>query len=206
MPPPQVTAIVPMKPLAQAKMRLAPALDEEARRTLSRRLLKGVLISALRCPAIAQVWVVGGDPCVRSLAEAQGATWLGELGRDLNETLWLAFQRCFDDGAAAALFLPGDLPLLQPQELKGLIAASGRLRSLVLVPAARDSGTNAMLVPRALAFPPLLGKGSFQRHLGETSSLGYPVALYHSPGLALDVDTLEDLRAWQAQAPEAATW
>ena len=148
---------------------------------------------------IEDVWVVGGDKKIRDLAMAEGARWHEEEGSDLNETLWLSFQRAFQRDKAA-VFLPGDLPLLTKEDVYGIVQTSGRLKNLVLAPAKRSGGTNGMLVLRGSSEPfrPSLGPDSFRRHLADATDTGIPVAIYHSTGIALDLDTIEDLEAFES--------
>ena len=151
---------------------------------------------------IEDVWVVGGDKKIRDLATAEGARWHEEEGSDLNETLWLSFQRAFQ-GNKAAIFLPGDLPLLAKEDVYGIVQTSKSLKNLVLAPAKRSGGTNAILVsPESRErFRPSLGPDSFRRHLEEATDAGIPVAIYHSTGIALDLDTIEDLEAFESVEP-----
>ena len=207
--PTSVIAIVPMKPLSQGKSRLSPRLNPAQREALSGNLLQQVLRavwgSRHAVPgngSVEQAWVVGGDPGVKRLAAAEGAAWYEEDGGDINETLGLAFRRALDEGRTA-LFLPGDLPFLKPTDVYGILEASGKAKNVTLAPARLGGGTNGILVPPGLTQPfhPQLGIGSFQRHLSQAGSLGLPVALYYSPGLAFDLDTAEDLEAGEFIAP-----
>ncbi len=198
-----------MKPLAQAKTRLSPELSESQRVALGRNLLRRVLRAVLRpmkdlseAPPVEEAWVVGGDPIVRRIAGEEGARWSEDQGADINDTLWRAFQEAADSGKAA-LYLPGDLPFLGPKDVYNTVVASGRLKNLALAPDRQRGGTNGILVPPSLSQPfrPQLGPDSFRSHLAQASSLGIPVAICYSPGLALDLDTLEDVEAYEEMEP-----
>ena len=202
-------AIVPMKSLVQAKTRLSEELTLPQRMALSRNLLRRVLRATVG-PAsgvagdspVESVWVVGGDAAIRDIARDEGALWYEEEGADINDTLWLAFQRAFSS-CRAALFLPGDLPFLKPHDVYSLVSASGRLKNVTLAPARQGGGTNGILVPPDLAQPfrPLLGPDSFRRHLSQATELGLSVAICYSPGLAFDLDTFDDARAYEYMEP-----
>ena len=197
-------AIVPMKPLAQAKTRLSPELSESQRVALGRNLLRRVLGSVLspEAPRVEGAWVVGGDPLVKRIAGEEGARWCEDQGSDINDTLWRAFQRASDSGKAA-LYLPGDLPFLGPKDVHSMISASVHLGNITLAPDRQRGGTNGILVPPGLSQPlrPQLGPDSFRRHLAQAESLGIPVAICYSPGLALDLDTLDDMKAYEDMEP-----
>ena len=200
----KVAVVVPMKPLAVAKGRLEGALTKEARGALSLLLLERVLLAARRCPMVAETLVVGGDSTVADAARRLGATWLDDDGAALNDALWLAFSAAFERGMAAALYLPHDLPLITPTEITRVIETSGRLSCLVLAPAFRDGGTNAILAPAHLPLRPSLGAPSFRRHLCSAAASGYPLALYGSLAIGLDLDTEEDLLLSMERDPEFA--
>ncbi len=202
-------AVVPMKPLALGKTRLAGELTPSERTALSRNLLRRVLRAIAgpapglsEGPAVESVWVVGGDPDISRIAAEEGASWFEEMGTDINDTLWLTFQQAFSSGKAA-LFLPGDLPFLKPKDVHDMVGASGHLKNVTLAPARQGGGTNGILVPSNLPQPfrPLLGPDSFKRHLAQAASSSLSVAIYYSPGLAFDLDTSEDLRTYEYMEP-----
>ena len=202
-------AIVPIKPLSRAKSRLSGDLTPAQRATLSSNLLRRVLRAVLaldpgspRNPTIDSVWVVGGDADVKRVATDEGALWYEEEGSDINDTLWQAFQRAFSSGRGA-LFLPSDLPFVKPKDIYGMVGASGHLKNITLAPARQGGGTNGILVPPGLPSPfrPLLGPDSYRRHLSQAMEAGLSVAICYSPGLAFDLDTFEDLQAYEYMEP-----
>ena len=189
---PPIIALVPMKPLSQAKTRLLPLLGPVGRDALVLRLLERVLRAMAGEPGIHGVWVLGGDGPIRAIAQGWGASFVEDEGRGLNEALTKGFRLCRSAGASP-LFVPGDLPLLTAQDVGLLLTVSRCGRTLALSPALRDGGTNALVVPEAVPFLPQFGEGSFRRHLAQADSLATPVTILVSPGLALDLDTPEDL-------------
>ena len=205
----RTVVIVPMKPLAQAKTRLSRELTPPQRVALGLNMLRRVLRAVVGLGAglsgdspVEEVWVVGGDPDISRVAWEEGATWYEEQGTDINESLWLAFQRAFDSGKAA-LFIPGDLPFLKPRDIYSIVGASGHLKNVALAPARQGGGTNGILVPPHLPQPfrPLLGPDSFKRHLAQAVSTGLSVVIYYSQGLACDLDTPRDLKAYEYMEP-----
>jgi len=198
----RILVVIPMKPLASAKSRLAPHLADAERLNVACHLLRRVVAAATQCAAVSETWVTGGDDAVRRQSEQLGAKWTDDGGAGLNGALQTAFARWFAQGGDAALFLPADLPLATPAEVASCVDASGRLRYPVLVPAANDGGTNAILMPRDSTFAFQLGERSFQRHLAETTRFGHQAVPYFSQALGLDVDTVVDLRKWRALRPQ----
>ena len=187
---PCIAAVVPMKPLSQSKTRLAGVLSQQERADLSLAMFSRVVTAAHE--ALGAVWVVGGDTVVRQATERLGAVWHEDPGNDLNDSLRFALDKACK-AELAAIYLPADLPFVSPADIAKIAQVSGGGETLTLSPAQQDGGTNAMLIPKCLSFPPLLGNDSFRRHEQQASSLGIPYTVCLSDGLALDLDTPEDL-------------
>ncbi len=186
----RIVAVVPMKPLSRSKTRLASVLSERERADLSLAMFSKVVSAAHE--ALGSVWVVGGDEAVKQAAHGLGAKWLEDPGNDLNESLSFAFNKACRVGKAA-IYLPADLPFVTAADIEEIVQTSVGGETLALSPAQQDGGTNAMLIPKCLRFPPLLGKDSYARHKQQAASLGIPYTVCLSEGLALDLDTPDDL-------------
>ncbi len=193
-----IVAVVPMKPLSQSKTRLSGVLSQQERAALSLAMFSSVVAAARE--ALGVVWVVGGDEAVKLTAEGLGAAWLEDPGNDLNGSLSFALDRACGDGKSA-IYLPADLPFVTAADITKIAQASNGGETLTLSPAQQDGGTNAMLIPKCLSFPPLLGKNSFRLHEQQASSLGIPYTVCLSDGLALDLDTPDDLALCERLQP-----
>ncbi len=206
----QVVSVIPVKPLGQAKSRLAPYLEDAQRRRLVTAMLRRVIVAAQE--AGTEVWVLGADDSAHEIAQEAGAGWRREAGGNINESLQLVFDEAWSIGTAP-LFLPGDLTFLQAGELTGLtsiIAPSPLVEAvleprddskIVLAPARKGGGTNAILIPRRISFRLQLGPDSLSRHIAEARRLGLEPSIFDSPGLARDLDTWKDLQEYEAQEP-----
>ena len=200
----QPIAVIPMKSLDRAKSRLAPHLSEGQRRRLATALLR-VVIRAVR-EASVEALVLGADDSSRDMSLEEGAVWRKEAGMNFNESVRLAFEDAWGAGKLP-LFLPSDLPLLQPDDVSTLIAQAqpetgGRKKrdpQIVLTPARSGGGTNAILIDQRLSFRPQLGRNSFQHHLAEARRLRLLPTIHSSPGLSRDLDTWEDLKEFETQ-------
>jgi 2-phospho-L-lactate guanylyltransferase len=197
---PGLIAIVPVKPLADSKTRLASLMTVEQRSKLVVGMLTRVL-TAIREAGIDPVWVVGGDDRVKRIVKNFSVEWFEELGTDLNDTLAKAFDLVFER-SCSALYVASDLPFLKPGDLHSLLQASRRNTNITLAPARRDGGTNAILVPPGLPFRPELGLRSFSRHMSKAAELGISVAICYSPGLGFDLDISDDLETFQHMEPD----
>lgn len=185
-------ALIPVKELSQAKARLAPLLDAAERRELARAMYRDVLAAALACQALDTVAVVSRDEEALSTAQEAGAEGLPEPG-GLNEALGAATTALAARGAQRILVLAADLPLATPEELALVLEQEAD----VVIAAAKDGGTNALaLAPGAIPFH--FGPNSAQRHREAAASAGLRVVRLHSPTLAFDIDTPDDLRELRA--------
>ena len=194
----RIAVIVPMKPLSSAKSRLSPALNADERGILSLSMLRRVLLAA--APPAERIWVVGGDDLVREVATSLGAAWSADQGAELNAALEVAFSRAAHE-KLCAMYLPADLPLVDADDVRGMIDASRSGRALTLAPASRDGGTNGIIVPLGSRFRPALGQGSFERHRAQASRDGVEPVVFTSEGLGLDLDVPADLEALERLRP-----
>jgi 2-phospho-L-lactate guanylyltransferase len=193
--------LVPVKNLAHAKQRLASVLEAAERTALARAMLEDVLTSLAAWSGRPPVAVVTRDPFALALARRFGFEILDDPdGRGETEAIAQASQACAARGARTTLVLPGDIPLLQAREVEEVLAVAPSEGS-VLVPAYDGRGTNAVLRRPAELFPLSFGGGSFQRHLARAERTGKPCEVRRLPGIALDVDTPEDLALLLAAAP-----
>jgi 2-phospho-L-lactate/phosphoenolpyruvate guanylyltransferase len=178
-----VAVLVPVKSFAEAKARLAPALDGPARADLARRMAETVLGATGALPAT----VVCDDPAVRTWAESLGADVAWTPGLGLNGAIEAATRRAADAGARRVMVAHADLPLAT--DLAWVAAFDG----VTLVPDRRMDGTNVACVPSTIGFRFSYGPGSFGRHRAEATRLGLVTRLVADPRLGWDVDEPRDL-------------
>jgi 2-phospho-L-lactate guanylyltransferase len=184
--------VVPVKPFAEGKSRLARVLPSGLRAKLSQQWLTHVLTVAHDWGHFAGRAIVSRDATVLALARALGVLPITETGNSLNDALTQARVIVQAAGAGAILTLPLDLPLLTPADLDGLYAFAQRGEGVVVAPS-HDGGTNALLLRPAHAIDYAFGMGSAARHLALAAAAGLPRHIYRSTTLALDVDHPEDL-------------
>jgi 2-phospho-L-lactate guanylyltransferase len=187
-----------MKPLIQSKTRLAGVLSQQERADLSLAMFRRVVGAAKEALGVA--WVVGGDNTVRLTAESLGALWFEDPGKDLNASLAFALEKA-SKAEVSAIYLPADLPFVTAPDIEKVVQASVGGETLTLSPAQQDGGTNALLIPKCVSFPPLLGKDSFNRHKRQASALGIPYTVCLTEGLGLDLDTPDDLAQCDSLKP-----
>ena len=194
--------LIPVKSLANAKQRLSAALEQEERSTLATAMLKDVFEAVGSWARRPEVAVVTGDAEARSLARQCGFEILDdpeEPGE--SEAVARATRTLEARGATSVLVIPGDIPLLTASELEQIYAAAPPAGT-VLAPSHDGRGTNAVLRNPASLFPLRFGNDSFVPHLAAAQATGFPVVTLSLPGVALDVDTPQDLAALVAAPGE----
>ncbi len=181
--------VVPVRGLRESKMRLAPLFDQRQRARLMQVMVHHLLTEM---PREIDVVVITRNP--DGLAElAPLATVLpqDEAAIGLNGALQQALRYARDSGYRDLLMLPGDLPLIQHDDIESVLLEDGQI---VVVGDRDHQGTNGLRIPTdwADSFSFSMGEGSYQRHLLEAvRNAVVPVTIY-SPGLAHDLDTPDD--------------
>ena len=107
-------------------------------------------------------------------------------------------------GASTMLLLPADIPLVTKTDIEALLAEH-TCPGVSLTAAGSDAGTNALLVSPPTIIAPAFGDNSCQRHIALAREQGLQPAVVNTPGLSLDIDTVEDIRALLAAGRECAT-
>ena len=194
---PSCRAIVPMKDLLDSKTRLQLSLPGLVCRALVLLMLERVVSAVVRA-SVCQCLVVGGDSTIRQVATLAGADWAYDSGKDLNDTVRSAMKDAYADGVEAALYLPGDLPLLTPDDVIEILFVGRTLARPVGVPAATGGGTNALLIPAGLGMDVELGLRSYARHRAAAKRAGTTIRTLNLPTVARDVDgySLYDELKW----------
>jgi 2-phospho-L-lactate guanylyltransferase len=201
---PSVSAVIPVKPLEAALGRLAGVLPAGIRRDLQWEMLESVLWACARSAALEGVIVVTGDAGVAGLSRSLGARVVPDHAppRGMNPAVSIGCAAAHALGADAALVLTADLPLLAPRDIDAIIALSAPHPSVVLAPSRDGTGTNAMLLRDPCVMEPRLGPGSLALHEGQAHRRGLPVVRCALAGVALDIDTPEDLEELERCAPD----
>jgi 2-phospho-L-lactate guanylyltransferase len=191
-----VWIVVPVKPLALGKSRLAGVLRTHQRRVLNERLLRHVLGVAVAVVGAPRVVVVSADPAVLALARRFRVLPCREHGpRDLNHALAQGAELARRQGAGAVLSIASDLPLLDAAELRAMIAEA-RPNSVVAATDRAGLGTNALLVCPPGQIQYAYGRNSLRRHQARARQAGCRWSVVNAPGLAFDIDHPDDYRRW----------
>lgn len=189
-----IHAVLPVKETSQAKQRLAAVLSRAQRQELALAMLEDVLAALAVVPALAGILVVTADCAAAAIAARHRARVMSEGARGGHTSAVAAAARQL--GRDGMLALPGDIPLVEPDDIRQLIVAHGdaaQRRAFTITPARDDRGSNAVLCSPAGAVPLRFGADSFFPHLAAARSCGIEPQVVRRPRIALDIDTPDDL-------------
>ena len=182
--------LIPMKPLAGAKARLAPALDPDERRRLSLAMLADVIAAAR---GFERVWVLNSDDDAEAVAHDAGVEAVADPapGLGLNASLNAATSSAVEAGASGVLVVSADLPCATPGDLAALCAGPG----VALAPDMARVGTNALWRSPADLIGVAFGPSSLAAHSTLAWDAGVGARVENLRSLELDVDTPAHLAA-----------
>jgi 2-phospho-L-lactate/phosphoenolpyruvate guanylyltransferase len=190
----QFAVLVPVKPPAVGKSRLAGLDGGAARRRLAEAFAQDTVLACLRASSVAEVLVVTDDASFSHVLSALGCAAIPDgVSGDLNATLRQAAaeaRRRWPDLVPVAVC--ADLPALRADDLDELLGRIGD-RTPAFVPDAAGVGTT-LYVARHGEFDPHFGPGSRAAHL----EAGARELVDAPPSVRRDVDDPADL----AQAVE----
>ncbi|MER6956839.1 2-phospho-L-lactate guanylyltransferase [Streptomyces sp. NPDC000618] len=189
----QWTLVIPLKPLALAKSRLADTAADGLRPGLALAFAEDTVAAALASPAVRDVAVVTDDTLAGRALAALGARIVADEPRTgLNAALAhgaAAVRAVRPDSPLAAL--NADLPSLRPSELARVLDAAAEFPRAFL-PDAAAIGTTLLAVAPGRELLPAFGTHSRARH---HASGAVELRLDAVDSVRQDVDTGEDLRA-----------
>ena len=180
------SVVVPFR-AASAKRRLEP-LQEEARGELAHQMLASVIRAATTVGPTILVTEQEAE-CARTLAAEHGAEVVDDPGGGQGPAVAAALEAVTE---WPALVVNADLPEAQARDLLALLGAMPA-DGIAIAPAP-DRTTNALALARPGLFAPLYGPGSAARFLAHAEEQGFEAKEIEIPGLARDVDTVDELQ------------
>lgn len=185
--------LVPIKNLRNAKQRLSPALDSSARTELAQAMVADVLHSIADYDAD-DVSLVTSDSFALDIGKQHGFDIIrDDLNVSETDAIAMATELCASRGLQSTLVVPGDIPLIEAEDIRAIYATAPQKGS-VLVPSTDKRGTNAVLRRPAALFPLRFGSDSFVPHLSAANVTNTSCVVLSLPRIGLDIDTPEDLQ------------
>ena len=197
----RIHAVVPIKETSDAKRRLAGVLCAARRQEFALAMFEDELATLTGVRELGSIVVVTVDPAAAAIAARYGARVSNAGAREGHTGAVTATAR--ELAAEAMLTLPGDIPLVEADDIRQLIDvhrhATGRgARAFTIVPAWDERGSNAILCSPAAAVPLRFGADSFLPHLAAARRCAIEPTVARMPRIALDVDTPDDLALFLA--------
>jgi 2-phospho-L-lactate guanylyltransferase len=186
-------AIVPIKDFARAKSRLGAILTAEQCTALARHMADDVIGALCASDRVAGITLLGAGSDTAAFATTHGCAFLPDIAGGLSVNLARAAAQLAGTGVARALIVPTDLPMVTASDIDTLLA--DHADDLTVCRAARDGGTNALVVSPPDAIPFRFGEHSATRHMDEGRAAGLRCRLIADGPFSRDVDRPDDL-AW----------
>jgi 2-phospho-L-lactate guanylyltransferase len=198
-------AVVPAKSLVVGKSRLRSVMGDGERAGFARGLLEHVL-GVLRACELDGVLVATGGDDVASLAASHGAQVLRDRGAGtLAEVVDRALSEVESRGAGAAVVLMADLPRIEPEDVRDLLAALVD-HDVAVVCDHLGRHTNALALAPPTALATCFGReDSYAAHLAAAHAAGLRIARVDNERIAFDVDLPVDLRRLTGRRSGAGT-
>ena len=205
-----IGAVLPVKDFGQAKQRLSGFLSPAERRLLCEAMAGDVLEALSQVPKLSDIVVVTRDERAGELAASHGARVLTEPSNDgQSAAVTRAAAALVQAGAETLLQVPGDVPGASAAEivtvLKAHEGAGGGAPAVTLVPSHDRRGTNCVLCSPPDVLPFAFGHDSFTPHCEAARAQGIAPWIVTLPGLGLDIDTPDDLRAFMERPAAGRT-
>ena len=196
------SAVIPIKQLEDAKQRLSGLLNSNERKLLFQAMVDDVLTAVEACTYIDNIVVVTNDQAVAELARGFGAEIRPEPEPPgLIEAVTETGKQLAAEGVECMLFLPGDVPLVTPEELEVVLEGFGMSGKpeFMIVPASDLGGSNCVACspPDCMSFG--FGIDSFRKHLALARDRGIDPQVTKLPGIGLDIDTPSDISKLMAE-------
>lgn len=187
------TLVIPVKALAAAKSRLAPAVTPAVRLALARAFALDTIEAARAARSVGRILVVTGEVEL-GVHLPDGVEVLHETpGAGLGSAVELGVASARVGAGVAVAVLLGDLPAMRAHELDSALVAAAR-HPLAFVRDADGTGTTLATARAEEPFAPAFGDGSAARH----AAAGFADLIEAEPtaitaGIRRDVDTVEAL-------------
>lgn len=192
-----IAALVPVKPLRDAKSRLRPLLLDSQRRALALAMIEDVLHLLRSVHGVLMTAVVSRDPDAHTLARTLGVQAIGSPpgARGVNEALTHASQIIAGQGASMLLVLPIDIPLATHDDIEAIIEAAWEEEPCVVLCPSRRGGVNALAMQPPGIIPFCFGYRGLAAYQREARARDVQCKVLEIHSLSFDVDRPEDLAA-----------
>jgi 2-phospho-L-lactate guanylyltransferase len=202
-----IWAVVPVKEPEDAKQRLSGAYSPDFRRGLARAMLEDVVSALAVAPVLAGLALATVDAEAAQIGRRYGAAIFEECARSGHTgAVMAAARRLQREGRGGMLTVPADIPLITAAEITQLLAGHRSGGGFSIVPAHDGRGSNAIVMTPPVAMKLAFGNDSFVPHVAAARLAGIEPRILSLPGIALDIDTPEDLAVFMRTPSPTRAW
>ena len=196
--------VVPVKSPKRAKHRLEAVMSEAERTRLAMTMARDVFEAAAQLKDYAR-FVVSDDPDVLDEGRRFGLEPVEDRVRQgQSAAVGQGFGLAWERGFTAALTIPGDVPGVTADELRGFSAYRPEIEVL-LAPDRGRIGTNGLRLVPPHAISLAFGEDSFNLHRAAAARTNRSFAVIDVEGLRYDLDTPDDVVAFVRLGRESGT-
>jgi 2-phospho-L-lactate guanylyltransferase len=160
-------------------------------------MLKDVLTAVSQAHGLAGFALITVDAKASSLAQRYGARVLtGDARGGHTAAVAAAARLLAAEGIGGMMQLPGDIPLVTPDEVSFVLSMHRAAPSFTIVPSHDDFGSNTVVVSPPTAVPLTFGEDSFFPHLRTAQLCGIDPLIIRLPGIGRDIDNAQDLEVF----------
>ena len=200
----KLAIVVPVKSPRRAKHRLEALLSAEERASLAITMARDVMAVVAQLTEYGR-FVVSDDAEILKLAREYNLEALEDRRmQGQSAAVQQGFTAAWDRGYTTALTIPGDVPGVSVEELRGLCAYRPELEVLL----SRDReriGTNGLRLIPPHAISLRFGEDSFRLHRDEAARANRSFETHDLDGLGCDLDRPEDVIAFQRLGRDCAS-
>jgi 2-phospho-L-lactate guanylyltransferase len=201
-----IWAIIPVKDARHSKQRLSALLGGEHRRLLALTMLEDVLDAVVPAMGAERCLIVTADEDAIAAAGRRGVRTTATGAHDGHTgAVTTAARMLADEGARGFMTMPGDIPRVTTDEVRALLAAHRAGRAFTIAPSHDELGSNGIVCTPWNAVPLRFGDNSFYPHLDAARRCGVEPTVMTLAGVALDIDTPEDVRRFMGAEPRRNT-
>jgi 2-phospho-L-lactate/phosphoenolpyruvate guanylyltransferase len=196
--------VVPVKSPKRAKHRLDLVMSEPERTRLATTMARDVFGVVAQLTDAAR-FVVSDDPEVLEEGRRFGLEPVQDrAGQGQSAAVGQGFSLAWERGYPVALTIPGDVPAVTVDELRGF-AEYRREIEVLLAPDRGRIGTNGLRLAPPHAISLAFGEDSFNLHRAAAVRANRSFAVLEVEGLRYDLDTPDDVVAFIRLGRETAT-
>lgn len=117
-----------------------------------------------------------------------------------------AAARRLTEMSSSMLTIPGDVPLVSPNDMRRVVAEHLAAPAFTIVPAWDERGANTIVCSPANVIPLRFGPDSYFPHLEAARAAGLTPTIVRNDAIALDIDEPSDLIRFMNRGSATRSW